>query len=317
MVAGLREPVPRRGESRRAGQRPPADAGRGPGIPSRAAPPGGPVVPLRGQRPHRPPAREGPPGPPPLPPRGRIPPGADGEAGGHRPGARRLPGERIFGPRSSARATPAGPWWTCWRCAGSAPASVSCSPIPGLTPPRTRSTRCSRPCSSGRGGTVSGWGGTLRFVYLPAGEPRWHVARAAEAAVDAGVRGRTLALVRGLSIPVIDVEAVFAARPDAAGPVRLPRVPLHGGRLSRGRGRGPVRPSRHRRPMTRERVTVAAASAAGPLPDPLPRRHADLPLRHREQRRLLRPGRAGPGRRGKEGGRATGTPPVRAKLLRS
>jgi hypothetical protein len=62
--------------------------------------------------------------------------------------------------------------------------------------------------------TVSGWGGTLRFVYLPAGERAWHVARAAEAAVAAGVRGRTLALVRGLAIPVIDVGAVFAARPD-------------------------------------------------------------------------------------------------------
>jgi hypothetical protein len=63
-------------------------------------------------------------------------------------------------------------------------------------------------------GTVAGWGGTLRFVYLPAAEPRWHVARTAEAAVTAEVRGRTLALVRGLSIPVIDVGAVFAARPD-------------------------------------------------------------------------------------------------------
>jgi hypothetical protein len=61
--------------------------------------------------------------------------------------------------------------------------------------------------------TVAAWGGTLRFVYLPAGEPRWHLARAAEAAVAAGVRERTLALVRGLSIPVIDVEAAFAARP--------------------------------------------------------------------------------------------------------
>jgi hypothetical protein len=63
--------------------------------------------------------------------------------------------------------------------------------------------------------TVAGWGGTLRFVYLPAGEPRWHVARTAEAAVAAGVRARTLALVRGLSIPVIDVEAAFAREPDA------------------------------------------------------------------------------------------------------
>jgi hypothetical protein len=63
--------------------------------------------------------------------------------------------------------------------------------------------------------TVAGWGGTLRLVYLPAGEPRWHLARAAEAAVADGVRARTLALVRGLSIPVIDVEAVFGRRPDA------------------------------------------------------------------------------------------------------
>jgi hypothetical protein len=64
--------------------------------------------------------------------------------------------------------------------------------------------------------TVAGWGGTLRFVYLPADEPQWHVARAAEAAVAGGVRARTLAVVRGLSIPVIDVGAAFAARPDAA-----------------------------------------------------------------------------------------------------
>jgi hypothetical protein len=62
--------------------------------------------------------------------------------------------------------------------------------------------------------TVAAWGGTLRFVYLPAGEPRWHVSRAAESAVAAGVRARTLSLVRGLSIPVIDVEAALAARPD-------------------------------------------------------------------------------------------------------
>jgi hypothetical protein len=63
--------------------------------------------------------------------------------------------------------------------------------------------------------TVAGWGGTLRFVYLPADEPRSHLARAAEAAVEAGARARTLALVGGLSIPVIDVGAAFAARPDA------------------------------------------------------------------------------------------------------
>lgn len=62
--------------------------------------------------------------------------------------------------------------------------------------------------------TVAGWGGTLRFVYLPAGNRKWHVARSAEAAVAAGVRARTLALVRGLSIPVIDVEAAFARQPD-------------------------------------------------------------------------------------------------------
>lgn len=64
-------------------------------------------------------------------------------------------------------------------------------------------------------GTVAGWGGTLRFVYLPAGELRRHLASAAEDAVTASVRARTLALVRGLSIPVIDVGTVFAARPDA------------------------------------------------------------------------------------------------------
>jgi hypothetical protein len=63
--------------------------------------------------------------------------------------------------------------------------------------------------------TVRGWGGTLRFVYLPAGTPRWHVGRAAEAAVAADVRARTLSLVRELGIPVIDVHAAFAARTDA------------------------------------------------------------------------------------------------------
>jgi hypothetical protein len=63
--------------------------------------------------------------------------------------------------------------------------------------------------------TVKAWGGTLRFVYLPAGSPRWHVARAAEAAVTAEVRARTLSLVRAQGIPVIDVEDAFAARPDA------------------------------------------------------------------------------------------------------
>ena len=62
--------------------------------------------------------------------------------------------------------------------------------------------------------TVAGWGGTLRFVYLPAGAPRWHVGRTAEAAVAEGVRARTLALAHRLSIPVIDVEAAFAAHPD-------------------------------------------------------------------------------------------------------
>ena len=63
--------------------------------------------------------------------------------------------------------------------------------------------------------TVKGWGGTLRFVYLPAGTPRWRVGRAAEAAVTADVRARTLSLVRQLGIPVIDVHAAFAARTDA------------------------------------------------------------------------------------------------------
>jgi hypothetical protein len=62
--------------------------------------------------------------------------------------------------------------------------------------------------------TVAGWGGTLRFVYLPPGDQKWHVARAAEAAVAAGVRARTLALVRGLAIPIIDVETAFAGQPD-------------------------------------------------------------------------------------------------------
>jgi hypothetical protein len=63
--------------------------------------------------------------------------------------------------------------------------------------------------------TVAAWGGTLRFVYLPAGEPRWHVSRAADSAAAAAVRARTLSLVRGLSIPVIDVAAAWATRPDA------------------------------------------------------------------------------------------------------
>lgn len=62
--------------------------------------------------------------------------------------------------------------------------------------------------------TVTGWGGTLRFVYLPAGAPRWHVARAAEEAVTAEARTRTLSLVRALGIPVIDVQAAFDAHPD-------------------------------------------------------------------------------------------------------
>src|SRR5437773_3705885 len=51
-----------------------------------------------------------------------------------------------------------------------------------------------------RSKTVSACGGTLRFVYLPASAPRWHVARAAEAAVTAEVRVRTLA-DRGLGGP--------------------------------------------------------------------------------------------------------------------
>jgi hypothetical protein len=63
--------------------------------------------------------------------------------------------------------------------------------------------------------TVAGWGGTLRFVYLPADQPRWHPARAAEVALADRERARTLAIVGGLSIPVIDVGAVFAGRPDA------------------------------------------------------------------------------------------------------
>jgi len=71
--------------------------------------------------------------------------------------------------------------------------------------------------------TVAGWGGTLRFVYLPAGGPPWHVARAAEMAVAAGARARTLAVVRGLSIPVIDVEAAFARHTDADPLFACPR----------------------------------------------------------------------------------------------
>ena len=63
--------------------------------------------------------------------------------------------------------------------------------------------------------TVTAWGGTLRFVYLPADRPRWHVARAAEAGT--AVRARTLSLVRALGIPVIDVQAAFEAQPDSDG----------------------------------------------------------------------------------------------------
>jgi GDSL-like lipase/acylhydrolase family protein len=63
--------------------------------------------------------------------------------------------------------------------------------------------------------TVAGLGGTLWFVYLPADQPRWHPARAAEVVLAARQRARILAVVRRLSIPVIDVEPVFAAQPDA------------------------------------------------------------------------------------------------------
>ena len=62
--------------------------------------------------------------------------------------------------------------------------------------------------------TVAGWGGTLRFVYLPVDRPQWHPARVAEVALAARERARTLDVVRGRSIPVIDVERAFAAQPD-------------------------------------------------------------------------------------------------------
>jgi GDSL-like lipase/acylhydrolase family protein len=64
--------------------------------------------------------------------------------------------------------------------------------------------------------TVKAWGGALRFVYLPAGTPRWHVARAAEAAVTAEEHARILSLVRALGIPVIDVQDAFAAQPGSS-----------------------------------------------------------------------------------------------------
>jgi hypothetical protein len=70
--------------------------------------------------------------------------------------------------------------------------------------------------------TVRAWGGTLRFVYLPAGTPRWHVTRAAEAAVTAESRARTLSLVRALGIPIIDVQAAFAARSDLGSLLACP-----------------------------------------------------------------------------------------------
>ena len=62
--------------------------------------------------------------------------------------------------------------------------------------------------------TVAGWGGQVRFVYLPADQPRWHPARAAEVALIARARARTLAVARRLSIPVIDVEAAFEREPE-------------------------------------------------------------------------------------------------------
>lgn len=61
---------------------------------------------------------------------------------------------------------------------------------------------------------VAAWGGTLRFVYLPAGTPPWHLARRAEEAVTVATRERTLAIVRALGIPIVDVEAAFEARSD-------------------------------------------------------------------------------------------------------
>src|SRR6185295_3302827 len=71
--------------------------------------------------------------------------------------------------------------------------------------------------------TVAGWDSQLRFVYLPADQPRWHPARAAEAALGARARARTLAVVRRLAIPVIDVETAFAAQPDVHALFACPR----------------------------------------------------------------------------------------------
>jgi hypothetical protein len=65
--------------------------------------------------------------------------------------------------------------------------------------------------------TVSAWGGTLYFVYLP----EWQ--RYSNAALANKDRGQVLALVKALGLPLIDLHPAFAAQSDplALFPFRL------------------------------------------------------------------------------------------------
>lgn len=60
--------------------------------------------------------------------------------------------------------------------------------------------------------TVAGWGGRLYFVYLP--DSTRYLANAQNSRIRDHIRSRVLALVRGLSIPVIDGDAAFRASGD-------------------------------------------------------------------------------------------------------
>jgi hypothetical protein len=63
--------------------------------------------------------------------------------------------------------------------------------------------------------TAEGWGGRLVFVYLPGwSEPPRQLGEAEYLRVKAGVGRRTRALVADLGLPVVDVEAAFAAEAD-------------------------------------------------------------------------------------------------------
>jgi hypothetical protein len=59
--------------------------------------------------------------------------------------------------------------------------------------------------------TVSGWGGTLYFVYLPSWERYGDPDRSS---VD---RDPVLTLVKSLDLPIIDIHLVFQAHPDPVG----------------------------------------------------------------------------------------------------